>query len=369
MALIGQVHDTIEKRRIRNGECKDWENWRMDIKGMWRDIWVGMKTHVTHTRKAAERMEERIKLLYPKKKNLQKEGPIAEWKKEWCSTGWATGRGKLLLEKNPTKVRGNYVWKTVTPWAWNIHPALRIWLRWMKGKGIAEELKEIGPETGVIAKVMPGCNKVTVLYTDGAYDQARKGGTQMAGYGIVGIECETGEWEGEGGKVLKTAWGAVETRKKSPIWRGAKHHTNNTGELTALGEGLRWLANAERAHEQWGIIRPDSEYAIGVAVGDIRMEENIELGEWVKQMYRKAKEKWNGRLKWAHVKAHANHKWNEKADGLAVRGSQGLVQDSCNTGEGWEDVRLDGGILPHRARHAKQGILNMIVKKTKKKQN
>ena len=62
--------------------------------------------------------------------------------------------------------------------------------------------------------------------------------------------------------------GQVQTNQASPAYIGAMGHTNNTGELTALGEALRWLTSDECDREASLLLRPDSEYAMSVAIGD-----------------------------------------------------------------------------------------------------
>ena len=72
----------------------------------------------------------------------------------------------------------------------------------------------------------------TVVYTDGAYDQAKDGGVQKAGFGMVVVRGGDGEVDADA-KEIFWGWGQVQTDPASPTYLGAVEHTNNTAELTA----------------------------------------------------------------------------------------------------------------------------------------
>ena len=67
------------------------------------------------------------------------------------------------------------------------------------------------------------------------------------------------------------------TCKHSPTWIGATEHTSNTAELTAIAELMRWLINDAPSPRHRILIRPDSEYAMGITLGDDTPRENLEL--------------------------------------------------------------------------------------------
>ena len=88
----------------------------------------------------------------------------------------------------------------------------------------------------------------------------------------------------------------METSEGSPVWRGASEHTNQTGELTGLGEGMLWALENTHVSTSGIIIRPDSEYSMSVAMGDVTIQKNVELAQWVRDIYTKLCSKFEGRV-------------------------------------------------------------------------
>ena len=62
----------------------------------------------------------------PPEDDVIKDGPIAEWRRQWVSTGWATRDGRIRLPTSPLAIPGNRLAGTTPPWAWRGHPALTI---------------------------------------------------------------------------------------------------------------------------------------------------------------------------------------------------------------------------------------------------
>ena len=141
---------------------------------------------------------------------------------------------------------------------------------------------------------------------------------------------------------LTRAWGPVTTCKHSPTWIGATEHTNNTAELTALAELLRWLINDAPSPQHRILLRPDSEYAMGIALGDVTPRENLELTRVVQTLYRCLLETRGGNVGWSHVKGHSDHKWNDLVDELATRGSKCAQGQAGVPGYTWALTRHDG---------------------------
>ena len=124
-----------------------------------------------------------------------------------------------------------------------------------------------------------------VAYTDGACS----GNPGPAGLGVVLLD-EGGRWE------LSEYLGEA---------------TNNIAELTAI------LRAAEAAQERGGAGRPvlvhtDSTYAIGVLQRGWRAKANRQLVERVRSALRRLPD-----VRLHHVKGHAGHPLNERADELA----------------------------------------------------
>eukprot|EP00969_Alexandrium_andersonii_P154001 6808533-Alexandrium_andersonii.AAC.1 len=78
-----------------------------------------------------------------------------------------------------------------------------------------------------------------------------------AGWGVVVFR-----WPVEGKEPDFVLHGPVVTEQWSQLWVGAREHTNNTGELSAIAEALLWLI--DEAPDGGGepvLLRYDSVYA------------------------------------------------------------------------------------------------------------
>ena len=84
---------------------------------------------------------------------------------------------------------------------------------------------------------------------------------------------------------IMRGWGQVITDKNHPAYLGADEHTNNTAELTALAEALRWLIDEDRQQTRRILIRPDSEYVAKIATGKISPHENLTLARATRKLY------------------------------------------------------------------------------------
>ena len=150
---------------------------------------------------------------------------------------------------------------------------------------------------------------------------------------------------------LTELFGSVVTDSKSPFFLGAALHTNNTGELTALGEAIIWLiSNWKQLCTSIStplknvVIHSDSNYAINAIIGTESGPSNVQLYSHIRQLLREFKQSLqpynlagNGlssapikapTFSIRKVKAHAGIKGNEKADILAQMGQHQV----CNSG-------------------------------------
>ena len=115
--------------------------------------------------------------------------------------------------------------------------------------------------------------------------------------------------------------------------------SNNTAELTAIGEGFRWLAERCRRISTRSIAldfgcvvcRYDSDYAAKSVTGEYNGKKNVELIQRVRREYQAALTALRsmcsslGRpgsisIRFLHVKGHSGHRWNNHADKLANKG-------------------------------------------------
>ena len=121
----------------------------------------------------------------------------------------------------------------------------------------------------------------------------------------------------------KAGWGMVVVlegeeceSRKGPVETASK--TNNVGEVMAVQQAIRWAVEQGQSVK----IRYDSKYAANMVQGTWKCKKgkNIELIREAREEYRKATREVS--ITWKHVKAHSNHKWNDRADALADEGAQ-----------------------------------------------
>ena len=118
-------------------------------------------------------------------------------------------------------------------------------------------------------------------------------------------------------------WGPVVLTRERPAFGGASRLTNNTSEVTAILEALRWAVTVDVTSDAPVLIRPDSEYAAKTVAGEWPANDtNRALIGAARTMLERVRDA--GRRVWmARVRAHRQHAWNERADELATVGSHG----------------------------------------------
>jgi len=135
-----------------------------------------------------------------------------------------------------------------------------------------------------------------------------------AAWGLVVVKGDTGLGKGSGEIVDETS-AMVITDKHAEGFIGAEVGSNNTAELSGFAAALRWLL--VEGGKQPAIIRTDSQYAGNLAAGVWKAKANRELVANVQMLWKEVSEL--RKLSWSHVKAHRGHRWNERADHLALR--------------------------------------------------
>ena len=137
----------------------------------------------------------------------------------------------------------------------------------------------------------------------------------------------------EGASLTSEGYGPVVTSAAHPAYLGARKHTNNTAELTALAELLRALLSSspQRAGSR-GIVRTDSEYAAACMMGRVTPKTNRQLAERLRSLWQRLRAKHT--VTWRHVAGHSGNKWNDYVDELAARGRQG---DRGSNAADWAD--------------------------------
>ena len=139
----------------------------------------------------------------------------------------------------------------------------------------------------------------------------------LAGWGIVVIKGESHLGKGKGEIIFEKS-GLVITEPSLNEYMGAEVGSNNTGELSAIAYALRWLLMNDGEHVVE--ICTDSTYAGNIDSGAWRAKANKKLAATVQELWKEVSSQQT--LTWRHVRAHRGHRWNERADHLAVRAVQ-----------------------------------------------
>jgi len=135
-----------------------------------------------------------------------------------------------------------------------------------------------------------------------------------AGWGVVVVTGSNDLGRGNG-EIFHEFNGKVITEKSHSKFIGAEVGSNNTAELTAFAEALRW--SLSEGGDSKIIIKADSKYAGNQATGTWKAKANRELVAHVQSLWNEVSQL--RELTWEHVKAHSGHRWNERADHLAIR--------------------------------------------------
>ena len=118
----------------------------------------------------------------------------------------------------------------------------------------------------------------------------------------------------------------VVTQEWHHLWLGARQRTNNTGELSAIGEAMIWLLEEcpDDGHQPV-VLRYDSVYAANMAQGVWTPSSNEELIITVRGLVEQVQER--RVIIWEHVYSHTGQHDNELADEAADRGTKGQVSE------------------------------------------
>lgn len=136
-----------------------------------------------------------------------------------------------------------------------------------------------------------------IVYTDGAY----KPSTDQGGWAYV----VTGKYETE-------------------EYGGKENTTNNQMELLAVIKALYYFSKQNNASERTIIIVTDSQYVYGCAVKGWKRNKNTKYWIIYEELLKKLKlQLTNVEFQW--TKGHDGNPGNERADTLAVRGSNLLL--------------------------------------------
>ena len=141
-----------------------------------------------------------------------------------------------------------------------------------------------------------------------------------AGWGVVIIAGSNDLGRGNG-EIIHEFSGRVITCPDSDDFIGAEVGSNNTAELTAIAQALRWVLVEGGDGEI--IIKTDSQYAGNQTAGAWKTKANKVLVKHVQGLWSEILEL--RKISWEHVRAHRGHRWNERADHLSIRAANDEV--------------------------------------------
>ena len=133
-------------------------------------------------------------------------------------------------------------------------------------------------------------------------------------------------------------FGPVVTTEAHPAFSGARTHSDNTAEMTAMNDALSFLGlRGPVARDMESCIFYDSQHAAGVCLGTIQARSHVQLALACQQSMICAQHRL--RLTMQHVYGHGGNLGNECADHAAALGTFGLIS-SRNDATRWILERL-----------------------------
>lgn len=163
--------------------------------------------------------------------------------------------------------------------------------------------------------------RIWSLYVDGScLGNQNVDADTPAAWAVVIVTGDNGLGKGNG-EIHEEFSDIVVTDESHENYIGAEVGSNNTAELSGFAAALRWLL--VEGGEEHAVIRADSQYAGNLACGAWKAKANRELVAHVQALWDAVAELRG--LSWEHVRAHRGHRWNERADHLAIRKAQGEI--------------------------------------------
>jgi ribonuclease HI len=151
-------------------------------------------------------------------------------------------------------------------------------------------------------KPPPAGTLTLVIYPDGSFHRSDQ---RRTGCGFVIVSGGDGDADSHATEVARG-------------WKKLAPGSNNTAELCAGIEALKWILDHDRhyKHPILILIRFDSTYAEEVTLGQIKPNKNTRLAKHIRSLWLKVlKERTGQAWAWArHVAGHSGHKWNDFAE-------------------------------------------------------
>ena len=306
------------------------------VRGSWSNSFVFVFVPPSSSRvssitaKRAQQTEREIRLRIPGWQPSPGEGPVAEWERDWLASGFFSDDGQCALPERIQLARDIAAndCTSNTMALLSVEPCDR-------GGACRVKVRLMVEAPGVILRpcrrdgtTPPQQQRPPdwTAYTDGSEDGGRAGwayAVVMGGDGIRDVNA----------MLVTEGYGPVVTSPVHAAFVGARKHTNNTAELSALAELFRSLLHtAPQPAGSRGVVRTDSEYAMACATGRISPGENAQLASYLRAAWRHLASRHE--VTWRHVKGHSGHKWNDYVDKQADLGRSGARD--CGAPE-WQD--------------------------------
>ena len=155
-------------------------------------------------------------------------------------------------------------------------------------------------------------------------------GETLAGWGVISRSLR--------GRIF-VMFGPVITTEAHPALSGARTHSNNTAEMTAMIEALSFLGpHGLVARDEQPCICCDSQHAAGVCMGTIQARTHVQLALACQRSTIFTERKF--RLTMQHVHGHSGNLGNEYADHAAALCSLGFIS-SHNVVNRWVRHNFD----------------------------
>ena len=170
-------------------------------------------------------------------------------------------------------------------------------------------------------------SKKWAIFTDGSCSLNRcvDRANPRAGWGFVVTEALKGDGRSKGTRGVEAS-GVVVCNSGSDLFMGAAHGSNNSAELTAIGEALLWSCDQPEDETPPHLeIYADSTYAIKAATGKSKAHAHPILAKTVQEYLATAEAKFRS-VSIGKVRAHAGKMWNDRADKLAKEGDKGIIR-------------------------------------------
>ena len=158
----------------------------------------------------------------------------------------------------------------------------------------------------------------SAIYTDGG--TRVENGETLAGWGVI-ARSHHGR--------IHIVFGPVITTEAHPAFSGARTHSSNTAEMTAMIEAFSFLGlRGPVARDTNSCPFYDSKHAAGGCLGTIQARTHVQLALACQQLMLSVQHRL--RLTMQHVHGHAGNLCNECADHAAALGSVGLVSSATS---------------------------------------